>query len=71
MVVLLYSDILNFGCVALPWDFRFYILKYKIFLINFLDELGNFKQIIFILQNVIFFYILKQRTQRSVWYFEM
>ena len=32
------------GCVALPWHFEFYILKCKIFLINFLYELGNFKQ---------------------------
>ena len=39
------------GCVALPWHFKFYIcitnvkiLKCKIFLINFLNELGNFKQ---------------------------
>ena len=31
------------------------ILKCKIFLINFLDELGNFKQKIFTLQNVKFF----------------
>ena len=34
----------NIGCVALPWHFEFYILKCKIFLINFLDELGNFEQ---------------------------
>ena len=35
------------GCVALPWHFEFYILKFqnvKFFFINFLDELGNFKQ---------------------------
>ena len=32
------------GCVALLWHFEFYILKCKIFLINFLDELGNLKQ---------------------------
>ena len=31
------------GCVALPWHFEFYIVC-KIFLINFLDEIGNFKQ---------------------------
>ena len=42
------------GCVALPWHFEFYILKCKIFLINFLDELGNFKQKNFTLQNVNF-----------------
>ena len=51
------------GCVALPWHFEFYILKCKIFLINFLDELGNFKQKKFTLWNVKFFYILKQWTQ--------
>ena len=39
----------NYGCVALPWHFEFYILKCKnlkckISLIDFLDELGNFKQ---------------------------
>ena len=38
MVVLLYSDILNFTFQNVK------ILKCKIFLINFLDELGNFKQ---------------------------
>ena len=32
------------GCVALPWHFEFYILKCKNFLIDFLDELDNFKQ---------------------------
>ena len=37
----------DIGCVALPWHFEFYILKCKIFLINFLDELDNFKQKIF------------------------
>ena len=59
MVVLLYPDISNF------MNFTFQnvkILKYKIFLINFLDELGNFKQKIFTLQNVKFFYNLKQQT---------
>ena len=35
------------GCSAVPWHFEFYILKCKIFLINFLDELDNFKQKIF------------------------
>ena len=43
------SAFTDIGCVALPWHFKFYILKCKnfkmwIFLINFLDELGNFKQ---------------------------
>ena len=38
-----------YGCVVLPWHFEFYILKCKnlkckFFLIDFLDELGNFKQ---------------------------
>ena len=31
------------GCVAIPWLFEFYILKCKNFLIDFLDEFGNFK----------------------------
>ena len=37
----------SIGCVALPWHFEFYILKFqnvKFFFINFLDELGNLKQ---------------------------
>ena len=34
----------NYGCVVLPWHFKFYILKCKNFLIGFLDELDNFKQ---------------------------
>ena len=38
MVVLLYPDISNFTFQNVK------ILKCKIFLINFLDELGNFKQ---------------------------
>ena len=38
MVVLLYPDILNFTFQNVK------ILKCKIFFINFLDELGNFKQ---------------------------
>ena len=50
MVVLLYPDISNFTFQNVE------NLKCKNFLIYFLDELGNFKQ------NVIFFYILKQRT---------
>ena len=37
------SLISNIGCVALPWHFEFYILKCKNFLIDFLDELDNFK----------------------------
>ena len=41
LVVLLYPDISNFTF----WNVK--ILKCKIFLINFLDELGNFKQKIF------------------------
>ena len=32
------------GCVAVPWHFEFYIQKCKKILIDFLDELGNFKQ---------------------------
>ena len=45
---LIYLKKPDFGCVALPWHFEFYILKCKknfckIFLIDFLDELGNFK----------------------------
>ena len=32
------------GCVAIPWYFEFHILKFKTFWIDFLDELGNFKQ---------------------------
>ena len=51
MVVLLYPDISNF---------TFKNVKY---LIDFLDELGNFKQKKFTLQNVNFCYILQQRTQ--------
>ena len=35
------------GCVAIPWLFEFYILKCKNFLIDFLDEFGNFKPKIF------------------------
>ena len=50
------------GCVAVPWHFEFYISKCKNFLIDFLDELGNFKQKKITLQNVNFFYILKQQT---------
>ena len=45
MVVLLYPDISNFTFQNVK------ILKCKIFLINFLDELGNFKQKIFTFQN--------------------
>ena len=54
--------ICSFGCVALPWHFEFYILKCKIFLINFLDELGNFKQKNFYTSKCKIFYILKQQT---------
>ena len=50
MVVLLYPDISNFK-----------ILKCKIFLINFLDESGNFKQTKFYTSKCNFFYILKQQ----------
>ena len=56
MVVLLYPDISNFTF----WNVK--NLKCKIFLIDFLNELGNFKQKKFTLQNVNFLYILKQRT---------
>ena len=47
--VLVVHSNLDIGCVVLPWHFEFYILKCKnlkckIFLIDFLDELGNFKQ---------------------------
>ena len=35
---------LDLGCVVVPWHFEFYISKCKNFLIDFLDELGNFKQ---------------------------
>ena len=54
--MLLYPDISNFTFQNVK------ILKCKIFLINFLDELGNFKQKKITLQNVNFFYILKQQT---------
>ena len=53
------------GCVALPWHFEFYILKCKIFLINFLYELGNFKQKNFTLQHVKKFYILKCKNFKN------
>ena len=53
---------LNYGCVALPWHFECYILKCKTFLINFLDELGNFKQKKFYTSKCKFFYILKTKT---------
>ena len=42
------------------------ILKYKNFLIDFLDELDNFKQKKITLQNVKFFYILKQQTYNDL-----
>ena len=32
------------GCVAVTWHFEFYIQKCKKILIDFLDELGHFKQ---------------------------
>ena len=35
------------GCVDVLWHFEFYILKCKNYMIDFLDELGNFKQKIF------------------------
>ena len=44
-----------YGCVAILGHFKFYILICKIFLIDFLDELGNIKQKNLTLQNVIFF----------------
>ena len=52
----------NIGCVALPWHFEFYILKCKNF-IDFLNELGNFKQKNFYTLKHNFFYIWKQQTQ--------
>ena len=53
-VLILYIDK---GCVVVPRHFEFYILKCKNFLIDFLDELGNFKQKKnFTLQNVNLFY---------------
>ena len=54
LVVLLYSDISNFTF----WSVN--ILKCKIFLIGFLDELGNCKQKNFIFQNAIFFFYILQ-----------
>ena len=45
---MLYSDISNFTF----WNVN--ILKCKIFLIDFLDEFGNFSKKKFTLQNVIF-----------------
>ena len=54
--MLLYPDISNFTF----WNVK--NLKCKNFLIDFLDELGNFKQKNFTLQNVKFFYILQQQT---------
>ena len=67
MVVLFYPDISNFTF----WNVK--NLKCKIFLIDFLDELGNFKQKKFTLQNVKFFYILNQQTHghnfRPFYYF--
>ena len=59
MVVLLYPDISNFTF----WNVK--NLKCKNFLIDFLDELGNFKQKTFYtskFQNVILFYISQQQT---------
>ena len=49
MVVLLYPDISNFTFQNVK------NLKYKIFLIDFLDELGNFKQKNFTHQKCKFF----------------
>ena len=40
-VLILYIDK---GCVVVPRHFEFYILKCKNFSIDFLNELGNFKQ---------------------------
>ena len=56
LVVLLYPDISNFTFQNVK------ILKCKVFLINFLDELGNFKQKKFYTAKCKFFYILKQQT---------
>jgi len=44
------------GCVVVPWHFKFYILKCKNFLIDFLDEIGNFKQKIFYTSKCNFFF---------------
>ena len=51
MVVLLYSDVLNFTF----WNVN--VLKCKILLIDFLDELGNFKQKKIYTSKCNFFYI--------------
>ena len=40
-VLILYIDK---GCVVVPRHFEFYFLKCKNFSIDFLNELGNFKQ---------------------------
>ena len=56
MVVLLYSDISNFTFQNVK------NLKCKNFLIDFLDELGNFKQKNFYTSKCNFFYILQQQT---------
>ena len=61
----------NIGCVALPWHFEFYILKCKIFLINFLDELGNFKQKNFYTSKCKFFLHFKAADPYIPTYFGM
>ena len=60
MVVLLYPDISNFTF----WNVK--NLKCKKFLIDFLDELGNFKQKKFTFQNVNFFTIYNNAPKGSV-----
>ena len=71
MVVLLYPDISNFTFQNVK------ILKCKIFLINFLDELGNFKQKKFYTSKCNFFLhfkatepYLKKVIENSVFSFE-
>ena len=58
-VVLLYPDISNFTFGNVKK------LKCKIFLIDFLDELGNFMQKKFYTSKCKFFYILQQQTKKS------
>ena len=55
-VVLLYTDISNFTF----WNVKNF--RCKNFLIDFLDELGNFKQKKIYTSKCKFFYILQQRT---------
>ena len=60
MVVLLYPDISNFTFQNVK------ISKCKNFLIDFLDELGDFKQKNFYTSKCKFFYISKQQTQYQI-----